>query len=176
MSAFYKSNLIITNDGPPLKDGIVEVNEEGIIVSVFQDDTFQSYNYVEGVIIPGMVNAHCHLELSHLKDQVAPRNNGMAGFIDQIFSLRANTNEAACREAMIASDRAMYEEGIVAVGDISNAAISIDVKKKSAIQYHTFVEVMGMSDSLAESRFENGIQLLNQFIENDLSKIGRAHV
>ena len=41
MSIFYKSDLIITNYGPPLREGIVELNEDGLIVSVFQDDSFQ---------------------------------------------------------------------------------------------------------------------------------------
>jgi cytosine/adenosine deaminase-related metal-dependent hydrolase len=174
MSIFYKSDLIITNDGPPLREGIVELNEDGLIVSVFQDDSFHDFKYVEGVLIPGLVNAHCHLELSHLKGQIPAHTNGMAGFIDQIFSLRANTNDDACREAMIANDKAMYDEGIVAVGDISNSSITIDVKKESGIHYHTFVEVMGMSDALAESRFENGVQLLNRFVENDLSSVSLA--
>ncbi|MEN9331057.1 MAG: hypothetical protein RLZZ94_147 [Bacteroidota bacterium] len=75
---------------------------------------------------------------------------------------------------MIANDKAMYDEGIVAVGDISNSSITIDVKKESGIHYHTFVEVMGMSDALAESRFENGVQLLNRFVENDLSSVSLA--
>ena len=174
MSIFYKSDLIITNDGPPLREGIVELNEDGLIISVFQDDTFQDYKLVEGILIPGLVNAHCHLELSHLENKIAPRHNGLAGFIDQIFSLRANTNDDACRQAMIAYDKAMYDEGIVAVGDISNSSISIDVKTKSAIHYHTFVEVMGMSDAIANTRFENGIYLLNEFLKNNLTNTSIA--
>ena len=166
--------MIITNDGPPIRNGIVEVNEDGLVISVFQDDSFKDYKFLEGILIPGLVNAHCHLELSHLENKLTPRYNGMAGFINQIFSLRANTNDAACLEAMIANDKAMYDEGIVAVGDIANSSISIDVKKKSPIHYHTFVEVMGMSPASAQSRFENGVKLLNQFIENDLSNVSLA--
>jgi cytosine/adenosine deaminase-related metal-dependent hydrolase len=174
MSIFYKSHLIITNDGPPIKDGIVEVGDDGMIISVFQDDTFQEYKFIEGVLIPGLVNAHCHLELSHLENKITPRHNGMAGFIDQIFSWRDKSDVQECINAMLLHDKKMSDEGIVAVGDISNSSISIDVKKKSAIHYHTFVEVMGMSPSSAQSRFENGLQLLNQFIENDLSNVSLA--
>ena len=174
MSIFYKSDLIITNDGPPIKDGIVEVGDDGMIVSVFQDDTFQEYKFIEGVLIPGLVNAHCHLELSHLENKVTPLHNGMAGFIDQIFSWRDNSDMLECTNAMLLQDKKMFDEGIVAVGDIANSSISIDVKKKSPIHYHTFVEVMGMSPASAQSRFENGVKLLNQFIENDLSNVSLA--
>lgn len=174
MSIFYKSDLIITNDGPPITNGIVEVNEEGVIVSVFQDDAFQDYKFVEGILIPGLVNAHCHLELSHLENKISPRHNGMAGFIDQIFSGRDNANMLECTNAMLLQDKKMFDEGIVAVGDISNSAVSIEVKKNSRIHYHTFVEVMGMSAASAQSRFDNGVSLVNQFVQNNLTNVSLA--
>jgi cytosine/adenosine deaminase-related metal-dependent hydrolase len=174
MSIFYKSDLIITNDGPPLREGIVELNEDGLIISVFQDDTFQDYKLVEGILIPGLVNAHCHLELSHLENKIAPRHNGLAGFIDQIFSWRDKSNVQECTNAMLLQDKKMFEEGVVAVGDISNSSISIDVKKNSPIHYHTFVEVMGMSPASAQSRFDNGVHLLNEFIEKSLTNSSLA--
>ncbi len=166
--------MIITNDGPPLRNGIVEVNDHGVIVSIFQDDTFQDYRFVEGILIPGLVNAHCHLELSHLENKITPRHNGMAGFIDQIFSGRDKTNMLECTNAMLLQDKRMFEEGIVAVGDISNSAVSIDVKKNSRIHYHTFVEVMGMSAASAQSRFDNGVSLVDQFIQNNLTSVSLA--
>ncbi len=174
MSIFYKADLIITNDGPPITNGIVEVNEEGVIVSVFQDDAFQDYKFVESILIPGLVNAHCHLELSHLENKISPRHNGMAGFIDQIFSQRDNSDFQECTNAMLLQDQKMFEEGIVAVGDISNSAVSIEVKKNSRIHYHTFVEVMGMSAASAQSRFDNGVSLVNQFVQNNLTNVSLA--
>lgn len=163
MSKFYKSELIITNDGPPLPNGIVEVNEEGCILSVFQDDSFTNYEFVNGIIIPGFVNAHCHLELSHLKGKINPLQNGMAGFIDQLFSLRNDASDEAKQTSMSGNDASMWKEGIVAVGDISNSADSIAVKSKSKIAYHTFIEVMGLSESVAAMRFNHGLKLFNDF-------------
>lgn len=174
MSIFYKADLIITNDGPPITNGIVEVNEVGVIVSVFQDDTFKDYKFVKGILIPGLVNAHCHLELSHLENKITPRHNGMAGFIDQIFSGRDKTDILECTNAMLLQDKKMFDEGIVAVGDISNSTVSIEVKKNSRIHYHTFVEVMGMSAASAQSRFDNGVSLVNQFVQNNLTNVSLA--
>jgi cytosine/adenosine deaminase-related metal-dependent hydrolase len=174
MSIFYKSDLIITNDGPPIRNGIVEVNEDGVIISVFQDETFRDYKFLEGILIPGLVNAHCHLELSHLENKITPRHNGMAGFIDQIFSWREKSDVQECINEMLLQDKKMFDEGIVAVGDISNSAVSIEVKKNSRIHYHTFVEVMGMSAVSAQSRFDNGVSLVNQFIQNNLTSVSLA--
>ena len=126
MSIFYKSNLIITNDGPPINDGIVEVGDNGMIISVFQDDTFQEYKFIEGILIPGLVNAHCHLELSHLENKITPLHNGMAGFIDQIFSWRDNSDMLECTNAILLQDKKMFDEGIVAVGDIANSSSCVN--------------------------------------------------
>ncbi|MFM7015852.1 MAG: amidohydrolase family protein [Bacteroidota bacterium] len=174
MSKFYKSELLITNDGPPLLNGIVEVGEGGRIVSVFQDDDFTDCEFINGVIIPGFVNAHCHLELSHLKGKINSLQNGMAGFIDQLFALRNETSEQAKQTAMQSMDESMWKEGVVAVGDISNTADSITIKKNSRITYHTFIEVMGLSEKVAEARFNNGVDLLNEFKSEGLKKSSLA--
>ena len=98
----------------------------------------------------------------------------MAGFIDQIFSGRDKTDMLECTNAMLLHDNKMFDEGIVAVGDISNSAVSIEVKKNSRIHYHTFVEVMGMSAASAQSRFDNGVSIVNQFVQNNLTNVSLA--
>src|SRR5689334_14833716 len=57
----------------------------------------------------------------------------------------------------------MYENGIVAVGDISNSSDSLAVKSKSKIQYHTFIELYDLIPDRAEEAFQKGLQLLNEF-------------
>src|SRR6202012_5700747 len=70
-----------------------------------------------------------------------------------------NEIEAATANA----DKELYENGIVAVGDIANSNVSIAVKNKSKIYYHTFVELFGFLPSKAEEVFNNGLALLNEF-------------
>ena len=70
---------------------------------------------------------------------------------------------------MLFADKLMYEQGIVAVGDISNSNISKDVKSKSSIYYHTFVELIGLNPQKSESVLNNGLNLLNDFKSLNLS-------
>lgn len=162
----FKADLIITNDGPPLRNGFVDVNAEGIIVAVGHESSSDNIVEVPGIITPGFVNSHCHLELSHLKGKVEERNGGMAGFIRGLFAARFASSNDEIQHAMALADKEMYEEGIVAVGDIANLDISLPIKQKSNIYYHTFFEVVGQDPSKADSIIEKAITLRDEYTFN----------
>ena len=88
----FSAQYIFTNTGSPLKRGIISVNDDGIICKV--EDTGgslsekKSVEFHNGIIIPGFVNCHCHLELSHMKDLIPP-GTGLA-----LGSLIAHTGAA----------------------------------------------------------------------------------
>ena len=102
--------LITTKDGTI--EGIVGIEDAG--------DDIQSF---DGIITPGFVNAHCHLELSHMKDMI-PANTGLQEFVKQIVSLR-KVEEHVIQEAIEKAENEMRANGIVAVGDISGIRRSI---------------------------------------------------
>src|SRR6188768_1528997 len=95
--------------------------------------------YFKGILIPGFINTHCHLELSHLKGRVAT-GTGLLDFIKGVVSLR----EAPQKEidnAIIEADHYMWSQGVQAVGDICNKPDTFPVKRKSKIRYYSFVEM-----------------------------------
>jgi len=104
------------------------------------------------VIVPGFVNAHCHLELSHLKDTF-PAGSGHVPFLKQMVQNRVSDQEKITKAAEI-EDLQMYKDGIVAVGDISNGTHSFEVKSRSRIYYFTFLEALGFSPERALQAFE----------------------
>src|SRR5690606_2894262 len=110
----------------------------------------KTINKHQGIITPGFVNAHCHLELSHMKG-VIPRRTGLVPFLQRVMSLRA-ADELKIQRAMEAADNQLYDHGIVAVGDHANSGISAAVKAASKIHYHTFVEVLGFEPQLANQK------------------------
>lgn len=123
---------------------------------------------LKGIITPGFVNAHCHTELSHLKNKI-PEKTGLPGFGKQIIFQRMSQNQPDIKEKILQADNEMWEHGIVAVGDISNTADSFEMKAGSNIHYHTFVELLGLHPQKAEGSFEYGIKLLNQLKEKNLA-------
>src|SRR4029079_7441219 len=53
----------------------------------------------DGVLLPGLVNAHCHLELSHLAGKV-DRAHGFARWVDSLLKARAAADEKEVRDAL----------------------------------------------------------------------------
>ncbi len=114
-------------------------DEKLIAIDSVNDHDASSVNFLKGALIPGFINTHCHLELSHLKGRI-DSGTGLIPFITGVVSMRGAEQEII-DEAIRAGDQEMYEGGIVAVGDISNKTDSFAVKRSSKIRYYTFVEL-----------------------------------
>ncbi|MCB9231097.1 MAG: amidohydrolase family protein [Bacteroidia bacterium] len=114
---------------------------------------------LEGVLAPGFVNAHCHLELSHLAGMI-PRGTGLAAFAQKLMAARFTVEEGERRAAMVRAEQEMKAAGIVAVGDISNLAESFGLKEEGNLRYHTFVELIGLLPERADMVLEKGQVLL----------------
>jgi cytosine/adenosine deaminase-related metal-dependent hydrolase len=143
---------VLVTDGQGVVDDVVMLSDAGEEVEKF-----------DGIISPGFVNCHCHLELSHMQG-VVPRNTGMIKFLLSIIGNR-NANQQNISHSMTAAEAYMKDHGIVAVGDISNTTHSIEVKQNSSLFYHNFIEAIGFTDDKAEERFEDALAVYLQFKE-----------
>lgn len=150
----FSAQYIITNSGPILKRGVVTADDEGTILSI--DDTSgeleekHSLEFHNGIIIPGFVNCHCHLELSHMKG-IIPRYEGLPNFIEQIRITRVASSEKILIPAYSA-DMDMYRNGISLCADICNTADTFCIKKESKIRYINLIEVFGIDPDKAIRR------------------------
>jgi cytosine/adenosine deaminase-related metal-dependent hydrolase len=157
------AELLFTNNGAPIENGIVECDSSGKILRVLApgDEGYSTDGalLIEGWVCAGFINAHCHLELSHLKNRIAEQT-GLDSFIDELG--RCETNLEAQRSAMQEADRYMQGEGIVAVIDICNTAASFAVKAQSNLHYHSLIERFGILDSAANTSNKKGLDLLQE--------------
>ena len=126
---------------------VVEVDNHGTITDITRHDTIDNLASVEfypGILIPGMVNAHSHLELAYLRGAIA-EGTGFAGFAREIGRVRGNyTNKERLHAASVA-DSEMWHEGVEAVLDIANDDLIMPIKEGSNIEYHTLFEVFGLT-------------------------------
>ncbi|MCB0677064.1 MAG: amidohydrolase family protein, partial [Saprospiraceae bacterium] len=139
----------------PIREGVVVIDADGKILEIGARDQYDpsELEVYPGVIVPGFVNTHCHLELSHMKGKV-DTGTGLLPFLQKVVRFRDIPQEEIL-EAIAAADQAMYEAGIVAVGDISNKADTADTKGKSPIRYYTFVEMFDfLADEHAQTVFD----------------------
>lgn len=142
------AEFVYTLDTEPLRNGYVEYDEaDGRIISVGKCEDGE--NVMPGALIPGFVNTHCHVELSHLHKKFR-KGTGMAGFIDQINELRdwagREVKEKLVREWM---DK-MWNDGVSAMADISNDDSSFEVKRTHKMYTRTFLEVFGSEPEMCE--------------------------
>ncbi len=145
-----EGNVLITDDNGVFMDIILQ-NEAG--------DNIEFFN---GILSPGFINAHCHLELSHFKGLI-PEKTGLVEFVFKIITERHFAEEEIL-SAVEAAENEMLQNGIVAVGDICNNSITIAQKNKQRLRYHNFIEVAGFVPSDAKSRFETAVETQKQFL------------
>ena len=159
----FKADYVFPVHADPIKNGIVTVDDKGKIISVTanQPEGTQPPQQLSGIICPGFVNTHCHLELSHMKDKIATKT-GLVNFIKDILKHR-EADAQLIADSAAQADSEMYENGIVAVGDIANTNATIKIKAASKIHYHTFVELLGFLPGRAEELFNSGLKLLDEF-------------
>ena len=145
---------------------VLITDASGLVIDLVNiDEAGDGIEEFKGIISPGFVNAHCHLELSHLKGRI-PENTGLVEFVQQVMSNRSKGNELRL-EAMEQADSKMYQTGTVAVGDICNLTDSIAVKQSSKILWHNFIEVSGFVGEVANARLEAMKLIFDQF-KNEL--------
>ncbi len=158
------AHYIFPGNSLPLKRGIVSVNEEGEITDL--TDTggslkeVSNLEFYDGIITPGFINCHTHLELSKLRGKIN-KHTGLINFIKAVVQLRSLDDSIASASAKRA-DTEMETGGIVAAADISNTSESFNIKATSKIKYFTFIEILGIRDSEAKEKLEQGLRLLEE--------------
>jgi len=130
-------------------DDVLVTDEEGVVrdMVAFADagDDVQQLN---GILSPGLINCHCHLELSHLKNVIRP-HTGLIDFLCSVVTKRGFEADLIA-DAIVEAEKEMFNNGTVAVGDIGNTADTALIKSKSKIRWQNFVEVLGFYDAKAD--------------------------
>lgn len=151
------AQYVVTNTGSPLKRAVISTEDDGSIISIEPEieslRDAQSVEFFNGIIIPGFVNCHCHLELSHMKGSV---NEGtrLENFIMHIREGR-NNNPVDDISAAQQADNILFDEGVVLCADVCNTSLTFSIKKKSRIKYHSFLEVFGIDPQKAGKRMDD---------------------
>lgn len=157
-------------------ESVLAITDKGEIDAILlQADVEPSrIEKLNGCLMPGFVNAHCHLELSHLKGAV-PMHTQLPGFAMSLMKQRGNFSHEKVQEAIAQADEEMWQNGIVAVGDICNGTDSLSQKSKSSIYYHSFIELIALNPTVSNYVFDKGLALLKQFEDAGLAASFAAH-
>jgi len=139
------------------KDGTIEA-----LVGI--EDAGDEVQNFEGILSPGLINAHCHLELSHMKGMI-PAHSGLQEFVKQIVALR-KVEDGIIQQAIDSAENEMYHNGIVAVGDICNTLDTLTIKHKHKLAYYSFVELYDLDPTRSDDKINAGLKMQEAFEQN----------
>ena len=152
----YHAAWVLPLVEPPIRDGWI-VTDRGRIVAygAYGAVTRRAAAHAESAevdlgnvaVLPGLVNAHTHLELSYLRDEVPPASEFVA-WIRNVMAARRQQPHASAPVILEAMDRAIAESvafGTAVVGDISNTLVSFQSLLRSPLAAVMFFEMLGFN-------------------------------
>ncbi|MBL0356298.1 MAG: amidohydrolase family protein [Chitinophagaceae bacterium] len=143
---------------------VLITDSQGAIIEIIPVvEVGDDVQHFRGILSPGFINAHCHLELSHMKGYI-PENIGLVDFVFKVVFER-HFEEEEVFAAIENAEKEMLQNGIVAVGDICNNVMTILQKSKRNLRYYNFIEASGFPPAVAENRFQRSLDFYKQYRE-----------
>jgi cytosine/adenosine deaminase-related metal-dependent hydrolase len=163
---FLSADCIIPITGDPCYESVLAVEDNGIIEGIFQKSELENpqfeIQHYEGILCPGFVNTHCHLELSWAKGLI-PEGLGLDSFVRKLEMSRKEVPQISIQKAIENAAIQMEQCGIVATADIVNGNHTLNFKSTSSHWFYTFIEVFGSNPVYAQGIFEKALQLKSEF-------------
>jgi cytosine/adenosine deaminase-related metal-dependent hydrolase len=154
-------------DGYQMHEGkVLVIEESGKVKALMPESEAPDAEYYPGVLSPGFINCHCHLELSHMKGLI-PEGTGLVDFVFSVVTQRHFRDEEI-RGAIAQAETEMWEAGVVAVGDICNNTLTLSQKQHRNLYYHNFIEASGWLPSVADVRFRRALRIYEALINGCL--------
>lgn len=146
---------------------VLITKRDGEIIDVInKENAGEDVEIFKGVLSPGFINTHCHLELSHMKSLI-PEKTGLVDFVYKVVTQR-HFSEEEIFEAIKNAEKEMRESGTVAVGDICNNILTLPQKLQHNLQYYNFIEASGWLPDVAQPRFERSLNIFKNFSTHNL--------
>jgi cytosine/adenosine deaminase-related metal-dependent hydrolase len=160
---------VVPIERPPIPEGAVALADDGTILAVgtrpevraeFPDVPEQR---AEGVLLPGLVNAHCHLELSLHADGVSG-GKGLFAWATALMGARAGDTPERLREAAAAAAAAAVALGTAAIGDVGNSLAALPGIGSAGLDGLLFHELVGSRDAATGDAIADGARELSEAI------------
>jgi cytosine/adenosine deaminase-related metal-dependent hydrolase len=149
---------------PPIPDGRVAVSEGRVAWFGRSGDPGEPdaplRDLGDGVLLPGLVNAHCHLELSHLAGRLPAAPGGFVPWVEAVVASRGRHSEAEIAGAAAAAIASLEASGTAAIGDVSNTLAHLDSLAASSLHAAVFLELLAWDPAKAADTLAWGERLV----------------
>ncbi len=152
---------LFPGDGPPVREGWIEVEADRIVATGSgvppADAGSGAVRRFDGcALMPGLVNAHCHLELTTLHDRLEA-GKPFPFWVEQLRGYTAGLDDADYRRAARVGIQRLLAGGCTAVLDVGNTGASLPVLAEAPLRSLALVETLGLDPHLAAARHEAAV-------------------
>jgi cytosine/adenosine deaminase-related metal-dependent hydrolase len=178
------ADAVISGDAGVVRDGAVVVDARGHLIDVgLAADVLPmhagaSVERVRGALLPGLVNAHVHVELSAMRGQV-PGGAGFVPWVEHMLALRAELSPEEDAEAIERAVDELHAFGTVAVGEVTNTLAAVKALARRGLVGSIFHEVFGVERESLERRIASLPSVLEQQVGSwpsaDLTYVPTPH-
>lgn len=165
----FVSDWILPIVGKPIRKGALVINDQGKIIDIgIGSKILDKYKVIphklHGYLMPGLINAHTHLELSGLKGKIELKGDGLGNWLSRLNDEFKQFNILENRSSIIKAVSESVRSGVIAVGDISNSCLTIDILLRFGLKGIIFLEVY---DGLGEESRIIDISFINKWNKNN---------
>jgi aminodeoxyfutalosine deaminase len=150
---YFSADCIIPVSGEPCYNSVLVITDKGVIEGIYKKNELRNriteIMYFKGILCPGFVNTHCHLELSYAEGLI-PKGQSLDTFVRKLEILKKVAAGEFILYAIKKAASDMQNSGIVATVDITNGDATSLFKRRSKQYFHTFVEVFGSNPASAK--------------------------
>jgi len=132
---------------PPVRDGAVLISDDGRIEAAGPDrdvprpPNAEAREFPKGVLLPGLVNTHTHLELSFLRG--ALRQPEFHRWVYEVRDRKASTTPEAFLASAEEGVRECFASGITTVADCGDSGAGIEALNRLGGRGFAYHEVFG---------------------------------
>ena len=170
----WQAPWIIPVASPPIRDGVVIIRG-GVILAVGEESLIQpsmTVQQISGVITPGLVNAHTHLEFSDLAEPIGHAGISISDWIGQVVGRRRAVTPAQKTAAIKAGISEIVASGTVAVGEIATLPLDdLSAYQTDTLETTVFLERLGLGDTNIDTTIDEAQQFADS---NDAAKFTPA--
>jgi cytosine/adenosine deaminase-related metal-dependent hydrolase len=153
----YEASWLISGkpDEPPIKQGALVLDARGRVLSVGTAEALKraypgvAFRSERAVLLPGLVNAHVHLELSALRGETRS-GGGFGPWVTSLMEKRERVLPEQDAEAIERGVSELLRAGTAAVGEVTNTLAAVDALATAPLIGRVFHEVFGMRREVAQ--------------------------
>lgn len=155
----------------PIAHGRVTVRDGRIVAVGPRDDRHADLDFGNAAIIPGLVNAHTHLDLSGLRNQVSPTND-FVGWLRRIVSFRRTQQGRDPTEAIRQGLSESLDHGTTLIADISGDGRSWSELASAPIWAYCFRELLGLPGSRVDTVWSIAVEWMHDHPDTATCRAG----